>query len=64
MSFSSEIKEELLKNFNTSKKCCIESEKFGEYITQVRLKQDIEPEYEKYFSIDKLNECCSFRRCV
>ena len=58
MSFSSEIKEELLKNFNTSKKCCIESEKFGEYITQVRLKQDIEPEYEKYFSIDKLNECC------
>ncbi|MDD3304009.1 MAG: DNA-binding protein WhiA [Clostridia bacterium] len=58
MSFSSDIKEEILKNFKTAKKCCIESEKFGEYITQIHLKQEIEEEYIKYFVIGILNECC------
>lgn len=60
MSFSSEIKEEILKKFNLSKKnnCCIGSERFGEYLTTTPKKQNLEENFNDYFDIAKLNECC------
>ena len=59
MSFSSEIKSEILENiFKDTKECCIGAEKFGETITQVHLKSDLTKEYAKFLDISKLNECC------
>lgn len=57
MSFSSDIKEEILNKIeNISKKCCIEAETFGEKITQLEHKNKIEDT--KFLDISKLNECC------
>lgn len=57
MSFSSDIKEELLiKQENIIKECCILAETFGEQITQLERKNQIEDN--KYLDITKLDECC------
>lgn len=60
MSFSSDIKEEILKKFNLkkSKLCCIKSERFGEYLTYAYKKQELEKEYKDYFNISNLDMCC------
>lgn len=60
MSFSSDIKKEILDNFSSSKnkECCIQAERFGEYITEVKQKKEIEEEFIVYFNISKLSECC------
>ena len=60
MSFSSEIKEEILEKFNkySKKDCCKTAERFGEYLTVVHNKQDIYDKYKDLFEISNLNECC------
>lgn len=59
MSFSSDIKEEVLRNFsNTKDTCCIKAEKFGEYLTSVQLKNSLNNEFNEYLDIAKLKECC------
>lgn len=59
MSFSSEIKAEILENIDKNKKeCCIGAENFGEAITQVQLKSDLLKNYSDFLDISKLNECC------
>lgn len=59
MSFSSEVKEEILnKVSNTKNECCMVAEAFGESLTVASLKNDIKSEYEKLFDISDLNECC------
>ena len=59
MSFSSDIKQEILKKIDkVFKPCCIKSESFGELITTIENKKDITLEYNTYLSIASLNECC------
>lgn len=59
MSFSSDIKVELLNKIDKiNKKCCREAETFGEYITTESIKADISLEYQSFLDIPKLNECC------
>lgn len=59
MSFSSEIKAEILENIDKNKKeCCIGAENFGEIITQVQLKSELLKNYSSFLDISKLNECC------
>lgn len=59
MSFSSDVKVEVLNNFSKNKKsCCIKAEKFGEYLTSVPLKNILNDEFKEYLDISKLNECC------
>jgi len=59
MSFSSDIKVELLKKIDkTNKNCCREAETFGEYITTENVKSDISLEYQSFLDISKLKECC------
>ena len=60
MSFSSDIKKEILDNFSNKKvsDCCIQAEKFGEYVTVVKHKKDIEDTYKEFFEISKISECC------
>ncbi|MEG1705710.1 MAG: DNA-binding protein WhiA [Clostridia bacterium] len=59
MSFSSDIKAELLiKIDNLHKECCKKAETFGEYITEENVKSNIDNKYDIYFDISKLNECC------
>lgn len=59
MSFSSEVKEEILNKIsNDRKECCIIAESFGENLTYVILKSEIKDEYKSLFNISNLNECC------
>ena len=59
MSFSSDIKEEILKKIDKiNKSCCTKAESFGEQITIAINKKEIEEELISYFSIASLNECC------
>ena len=59
MSFSSEVKQEILNKVSKNKKeCCIKAESFGENLTSASLKNDIENEYKEFFNISNLNECC------
>ena len=59
MSFSSDIKEEILsKSKKETKHCCILAEKFGELLTDVALKSELKEEYSEYMDISKLSECC------
>lgn len=59
MSFSSDIKIELLNKIEKiTKKCCNEAETFGEYITEENSKLNITENYAKFLNISKLNECC------
>lgn len=59
MSFASDIKQDILNNYSKNeKKCCINAEKFGEMITEVNAKSEINSEFVEYFEIEKLNECC------
>lgn len=59
MSFSSEIKNEILNNFSKEKKkCCKLAEKFGEELSQVPKKSDLINDFENFMNIAKLNECC------
>lgn len=59
MSFSSEVKEEILNKISKNKnECCAIAEAFGESLTSASLKNDIKGEYEKLFNISDLNECC------
>ena len=57
MSFSSDIKTEILKE-DMTKKCCILSEEFGENLTQVRLKSQLEEKFKRCLDIANLEECC------
>ena len=53
MSFSSDIKSEILKKINLNKKsCCIDAEAFGELLTQVSLKSELDEKYKNYLAID------------
>ena len=59
MSFSSDIKEEILsKSKKETKHCCVSAEKFGELLTDVALKSELKEEYSEYMDISKLSECC------
>ena len=59
MSFSSEIKDEILsKVSNNKKKCCTQAEIFGEKITQTDLKSELLDDYKQMFNISCLDECC------
>jgi len=59
MSFSSDVKEEILKNFSHSKKkCCILAERFGEDLISVCYKSELHDEFKEYLNIAKLKECC------
>ena len=53
MSFSSEIKEEILSKFKVSKKsmCCVDAERFGEYITLTQNKYQVKKDFSTYFDI-------------
>lgn len=55
MSFSEEIKNELLTNIN-NKSSYINYESFGELITQVDLKSKLQEDYNQFFDISKLTE--------
>ncbi len=58
MSFSSEIKEEILKSCSKNKKeCCTVAEKFGENLVQCLTKSELN-EFKELFNISKLEECC------
>lgn len=58
MSFSANIKEEILNRFSKKQKsCCANAERFGETLTQVNFKSDMESQKE-YFEIANLGECC------
>lgn len=59
MSFSSDIKEEILKNFSKCKNtCCIKAERFGEYLVEAQNKYELESQFKELFDISKLKECC------
>lgn len=59
MSFSSDVKEEILNKVSMKKKdCCIKAETFGEKLASVSFKNDITDEYKEFFNISNLNECC------
>lgn len=59
MSFSSDIKVELLNKIDKiNKECCKKAETFGEYITTENTKFDINEEYKNFLDISKLKECC------
>ncbi|MEG0872841.1 MAG: DNA-binding protein WhiA [Clostridia bacterium] len=59
MSFSSDVKSEILEGSSKEKKeCCIKAEKFGELLTKTPLKENLVQEYKQYLDIAKLNECC------
>jgi DNA-binding protein WhiA len=59
MSFSSDVKDEILENIgNKTKDCCIKAEKFGEIITGISLKNELLKDYKSFLDISKLNECC------
>lgn len=55
MSFSEEIKKELLNKINGSSSN-LKYESFGELITQVNLKSDIQSKYSDFFNISRLTE--------
>lgn len=58
MSFSSKIKEEILKSYSKKQnECCIRAERFGENLVQSTHKSSL-AEYNELFDISKLNECC------
>lgn len=59
MSFSSDIKVELLNKIDRiNKECCRNAETFGEYITTENIKANIDIEYQTFLDIPKLDECC------
>ena len=59
MSFSSEIKDEILSKVSKNKKeCCTQAEIFGEQITQTDLKSELSDKYKHMFDISDLDECC------
>lgn len=59
MSFSSDIKVELLNKIDkVTKECCKKAETFGEYITTENIKSDIDDNYKIFWDISKLDECC------
>ena len=59
MSFSSDIKSEILSKVGKEKReCCIKAETFGELLTSAKLKSSLEEEYKDYFDIGNLKECC------
>ncbi len=59
MSFSSDIKSELLNKIDKiNKSCCKDAEAFGEHITTENVKADLNLEYKLFLDIPKLKECC------
>ncbi len=59
MSFSSNIKQEILDSFSSvDNKCCKMAEKFGECLTVVKHKKDLENEFFDFLDIASLKECC------
>ncbi len=59
MSFSSDVKEEILKEFSKNKNiCCARAEKFGEALTATNIKSDLNDEFKEFLDIAKLKECC------
>ena len=59
MSFSSDIKEELLSKIDQiDKDCCKYAETFGEYITIENIKYEIDDKFKIFWDISKLDECC------
>ena len=59
MSFSSEIKEELLSSAHSiTKSCCMRAETFGEYITTTRIKSALERDFLDLLELKNVDECC------
>lgn len=59
MSFSTDIKEEILKKMNNNlDDCCKVAEKFGEYLTQTDKKYMLNVDFSSYLDISKIKECC------
>lgn len=59
MSFSTDIKEEILRKINIKNNdCCKSAEKFGEYLTQTDKKYMLNEEFSAYLDISKIKECC------
>ena len=57
MSFSEQVREEILKFYDKNKDpYLIKAEKFGEYLTQVQYKNDLLDDFSDYFDISKLSE--------
>jgi hypothetical protein len=57
MSFSSQVKEEILNKISRKKEnMYLPAESFGEYLTQASFKNDLNEEFGKYFKIEKLTE--------
>ncbi len=57
MSFSEQVREEILKFYDKNKDpYLIKAEKFGEYLTQVQYKNDLLYDFSDYFDISKLSE--------
>ena len=57
MSFSEQIKNEILSNINVSKEINYqEAESFGELLTQVSTKTELKEKYTNFFDISKLDE--------
>lgn len=56
MSFSSEIKEEILSKFKVSKKsmCCVDAERFGEYITLTQNKYQVKKDFQHTLTFQSL----------
>lgn len=59
MSFSQDIKDEILENISNDKKNLLEAERFGEYLTQTESKEeiiDIKNKYKKYINVSNLSD--------
>ena len=57
MSFSEQIKNEILSNIKGSKEISyLEAERFGELLTQVSTKTELKEKYTNFFDISKLDE--------
>lgn len=57
MSFSAQVKQEILDYFTKSRDLyIIKAERFGEYLTEAQYKKDLEKDFSDYFEVSNLSE--------
>ena len=57
MSFSTDVREEILEYYNKKRDgYIIKAERFGEYLTQAQYKNELIDDFEDYFEISNLTE--------
>ena len=57
MSFSTDVREEILEYYNKKRDgYIIKAERFGEYLTQAQYKNELIEDFEDYFEISNLTE--------